>query len=475
MSTFRLAIKNLFNKPMNLILSLILFSLGVGLISFLLLFNKQLNEKFQNNLADIDLVIGAKGSPLQLILCNMYHVDNPTGNINIKDAKPFLNPKHPLIAKAVPLSLGDSYRSYRIIGTNHDILEIYNGSIDKGRLWKKDLEVVIGNQVANKASLKIGDSFVSSHGFTDDEDLAHDHAKFKVVGILKPTGSVIDQLILTNTASIWEMHDHPESGPIIIKEGEEHKHEEKEKHDHNTAHHDDHESHDHEGEHDHHDHAETEHNHSNHDDHESDTVEVADDGHIHDNSITDLLSHEDKQITSILIKYKNKKSLPALNMPRSINENTAMQAASPAYEINKLYSMIGTGTETIRSIAILIALVSLISIFISLYSSLKEKKYELALMRVLGSGRSNLFLLILFEGIIIAILGWVLGTLISHIGLAFMGHYLSEDFRYSFDAWRMISEEWWILLVSIALGIVAALIPAYSAYNTDINKTLGKQ
>jgi putative ABC transport system permease protein len=152
-----------------------------------------------------------------------------------------------------------------------------------------------------------------------------------------------------------------------------------------------------------------------------------------------------------------------------------MQAASPAYEINKLYSMIGTGTETIRSIAILISIVSLISMFISLYTSMKERKYELALMRVLGSSRINLFLLILMEGIIIALLGWIVGTLLSHIGFAFMGQYLSEDFRYNFDAWKMISEEWWILSISILLGVIAAIIPAYSAAKTDINKTLGKQ
>jgi putative ABC transport system permease protein len=137
--------------------------------------------------------------------------------------------------------------------------------------------------------------------------------------------------------------------------------------------------------------------------------------------------------------------------------------------------MIGTGTETIRSIAVLISIVSLISMFISLYNSMKERKYELALMRVLGSSRIKLFLLILMEGIIIALLGWILGTMLSHIGFAFMGRYLSEDFRYNFDAWKMINEEWWILSISILLGIIAAIIPAYSASKTDINKTLVKQ
>jgi putative ABC transport system permease protein len=356
----------------------------------------------------------------------MYHIDNPTGNIKIKDAKPFLNPRHPLIKKAVPLSLGDNYRSFRIVGTNHDILSLYGGKIAAGTLWKKDLEVTIGATVAKKSGLKIGDAFVSSHGFDEDPDLAHDHAKFKVSGILKGTGTVLDQLILTNTASIWEMHAH------TTAEGE----------------------------------AEHDHKHI-----AADSL----DGHVHDNSNNDLLSHPEEQITSILIEYKSASNYQALNMPRAINENTAMQAASPAYEINKLYDMIGTGTETIRYIALLIAIVSLISIFISLYQSMKQRKYELAILRVMGSSRSGLFLLILIEGLGIAFLGWLCGTLLSHVGMMILGNYLTEDFGYDFQAWVLLKEEWYLFFISLGLGAVAALVPAWKAANTDINQTLGEK
>ena len=428
MQYLRLAVKNLFHKPLNLALSLILFALGVGLISFLLLFNSQLKEKFDANLAGINLVIGAKGSPLQLILCNMYHIDNPTGNIKIKDAKPFLNPRHPLIKLAVPLSLGDNYRSFRIVGTNHDILKLYGVQIGEGSLWTKDLEVTIGATVAKKSGLKIGDSFVSSHGFDEDPDLAHDHAKFKVTGILKGSGTVVDQLILTNTASIWEMHAHEEATAA-------------EPHDHEHSHVD------------------------------ADSL----DQHVHDNSNTDLLAHPEVQITSILVQYKSANNYQALNMPRAINENTAMQAASPAYEINKLYDMIGTGTETIRYVALLIAIVSLISIFISLYQSMKQRKYELALLRVMGSSRAGLFFLILLEGIGIALLGWLTGTLLSHVGMMVLGHYLTEDFGYDFQAWVLLKEEWYLFFIAIGLGIVAALVPALKAAGTDINQTLGEK
>jgi putative ABC transport system permease protein len=117
MSTIKLAWKNLTNKPLNMALSLVLFALGVGMISMIFLIENQVQEKFDKNLAGISLVIGAKGSPLQMILCNMYHIDDPTGNVKIKDVKPFLSGRNPLIEKAIPLSLGDSYKGFRIVGT----------------------------------------------------------------------------------------------------------------------------------------------------------------------------------------------------------------------------------------------------------------------------------------------------------------------------------------------------------------------
>ena len=428
MNMIKLAYKNLFDKPLNLLLSIILFALGVGLINFLLLFNHQLNDKFEANLAEIDLVLGAKGSPLQLILCNMYHIDNPTGNIYIKDAKPFFNPKHPVIASAVPLSLGDNYKSFRIVGTIPAFLDMYKAELESGKLWGPPMEVVIGKMVAEQTGLKLGDTFVSSHGFNDDEDLAHDDAQFKVTGILKSTGSVVDQLILTQTATIWQVHDHETNEGGV--EG--------------------HEGHNHEG----HDH--NEHEHATHD----------------NGSLEDLLSHEDKAITSILVKYKSKTSIQALNMPRMINENTNLQAASPAYEINKLIDLVGVGTSGIRAIAFLIAFVSALSIFISLYRSMKERKYELALMRVMGGSRTKIFVLILLEGLFLAFLGWLIGNILSHVGMEILAKYMQADFRYSFSGRFWLNDEWWLLGASLFIGVSAALIPAIAAARKDVNEVL---
>ncbi|MEK7253742.1 MAG: hypothetical protein AAB316_03295, partial [Bacteroidota bacterium] len=153
MNLLQLSWKNLLHKPLNMALSLLLFALGVGLISLLLNLNRQIERNFEKNFAGIHLVVGAKGSPLQLILSSMYHVDNPTGNVKIGDVRPFLNPKHPFIEQAVPLSLGDSYEGHRIVGTSHELVKLYGAAIAEGKLWEENLEVTVGSLAAKRLNL----------------------------------------------------------------------------------------------------------------------------------------------------------------------------------------------------------------------------------------------------------------------------------------------------------------------------------
>ena len=423
MSILHLSWKNILNKPLNLVLNLVLFALGVGLISLLLLVNVQLEDKFEKNFAGIDLVIGAKGSPLQLILSSLYHLDAPTGNMPVSEAKAFLNPKHPIFKSAIPLSLGDSHRGYRIVGTNTGFIDIYEAKFADGKLFEENMEVVVGATVAKNLNIKLGDEFKSSHGLIEDENLVHeDAAPFKVVGILEKTGSVIDQLIVTKTQSIWAVHD-------------EHSHEAEETAEHDEAGHE----------------------------HEHDEAEHSED--------LPLTSYEDKSITSLLVKFKGR-NIQALNMARNINENTNFQAATPAIEINRLYTLLGVGEEALKAMALLIIFVSGLSIFISLFSSLRERKYELAVMRTLGARPGFLFQLIIFEGIIIAVLGYFCGIALSHGSMVLLADFLEKSYRYDFSAAIFLKEEIYIFGGSLVIGIIAAIIPAFQASKTDIHATL---
>ena len=418
MNLLRLSWKNLRYKPLSTLLIIVLFSLGVGLISLLLLLDHQLQKNFEKNLAGIDLVIGAKGSPLQLILCNMYHIDAPTGNISLKEARPFLNPQHPLFEQTVPLSLGDSYRGYRVVGTTQDFLSLYGAEIEDGKIWELNFEATIGANVAKELSLNIGDEFSSAHGFNDDLDMDHDHRPFKVVGILKPSGSVVDQLILTTTQSFWLVHEHQEEAS------------------------DDQHEHDH--------------------------------SHDHSGPPKPLLEEDEShEITSLLVKFKGH-NYQALNMQRNINENTDLQAATPSIEINRLYSLMNTGEQALRILAVVIIFVSGLSIFISLFNSLKERKYELALMRVMGAHPSKIFLLIIIEGLLLALMGFIVGILLSHTGMEFLAGAMQEAYRYSFTGMQWLPKEWLLFASALGVGILAAVLPAIHASRTDISETLAE-
>ncbi len=454
MTPLKLAWRNLTDRPLSMLLTLTLFALGVGLTSLLLLVNKQLTDKFEKNLAGVDVVVGAKGSPLQLILCNMYHVDVPTGNISLQSARPFLNPRHPLIKKSVPLSLGDSYKTYRVVGTIPDFIDLYNGKIAEGQLWNAPMETTIGATVADKTGLKIGDTFSSNHGLTTDGD-EHDAAKFKVVGIFQPTGTVLDQLILTASESTWKVHEHHEeeensdAKPNIEQGDEAHKNAYKD-YDH-EAHKDDHEGHEH-----------------------ADVQTSNGQPQTNSDPRTRLLTADSsKQITALLLQFKAR-NIQTLNFQRNLNENTDMQAATPALEINRLFEMMGVGESALKALAGLIVVVSGLSIFIALFNSLRERRYELALLRVMGSGRERLFLLIILEGLLLSFMGFIIGIVLSHGAMELLGKYMTDAYRYTFSGKIWLTEEWSLLIGALVIGFLAAIIPAFSAYKTDISKTLAK-
>lgn len=397
MNLLNLSWANLRDKKLNSFLSALLLTLGIGIISLLLLLNKQLDEQFRRNLKGIDMVVGAKGSPLQLILSSVYQIDAPTGNIPLEEVERLQ--KNPMVKAAIPLSMGDNYRGFRIVGTTEDYVTHFEGELETGELFGESMEVTIGYKVAEGAGLKVGDSFAGSHGF-DQEGEAHGDHLYVVKGIFKPSGSVLDQLILTPLNSVWDIHAD-------------------------------------------HDHGEDE------EDHE----EVA-------------------EVTSALITFRNPMAL--MTLPRMINENTKLQSALPSIEINRLIELLGVGIETLRALAILIMLIAGVSVFVSLYNSLKERKYEMALLLSMGATRTKLFFLLLFEGLLLALIGFIAGIGLSRLGLWTFSKTAERDFHYSFRDFSILPEEMYLLVAAIIIGILAAAIPSLGIYRINISKTLAE-
>jgi putative ABC transport system permease protein len=207
-------------KKLSTALNVLLLALGVGTIIALMLILSQAEERMERDAAGIDLVIGAKGSPMQLILSSVFQVDIPTGNVSMSEASLII--AEPQVKRAIPLALGDSYRSFRIVGTNPDYIDLYNGKFVAGRLWDKPLEAVIGHDVARATGLTLNAKFAGAHGLNDTSGQAHDAHPYTVVGILAPTGSVLDRLVTTSVASVWEVHGHADEVGHDVNDGQDH-------------------------------------------------------------------------------------------------------------------------------------------------------------------------------------------------------------------------------------------------------------
>ncbi|MFG6487728.1 ABC transporter permease [Roseateles sp. BYS78W] len=214
----RLAWRYLWSSPLTTALNLLLLTLGLAAVTFVLRASAQVEAGLKRDLAGIDLVVGAKGSPIQIMLAGVFHLDSPTGNIPLATLDALK--RQPLVAQAVPLSLGDSFHGYRIAGTTPDYLDLYGGLISAGALWTKPMQAVLGAEVARTSGLKVGDHFAGSHGLAEGGG-AHGEHQFEVVGLLAESGSVLDRLVLTDIASVWEVHGdhhdaHDEDGPQEI-------------------------------------------------------------------------------------------------------------------------------------------------------------------------------------------------------------------------------------------------------------------
>ena len=408
MNLFKIVWSYLFARPLTTVLNIILLSLGIGVITILIILNNQLQEKITENVKGIDLVVGAKGSPMQLILCNIFHVDFPTGNIKLVDAERIR--KNRLVKKAIPLALGDSYRNYRIVGTDTAYANLYHASLENGQWFSKPMEVVVGSNVARQLRLKVGDHFESNHGLTSD---GHTHGEegFIVKGLLKFSGSVMDNLILTQVESVWRVHDeHSNSTPSE-----------------STA---------------------------------ERSVLVP----------SVFLSDSTREITSMLIRYRS--PMGAIQLPRLVNSQSALQAASPAFETTRLFSILGVGYDVIRGFAYLLVLISALSIFIALYNALKERKYDLSVMRTMGATRSKLFATIIFEGLALTALGAFTGLLLGHSVVILLTATLDEATKAGVSGIVWYPEEGIILVGSLLLGILCSIVPAIQVYRTDISKVL---
>ena len=397
MKTLRWAWQFLWSRPLAAALNLLLLSLGLASITLVLLVNHQIQQAFARDLAGIDVVVGAKGSPLQLILSGVFQIDTPTGNVPLAEVQALQ--ANPQVAKLIPISMGDSFKGYRIIGTTPDYLSHYAGVMASGTVWQAPMQAVLGAKVARDTGLRVGDGFVGSHGLGGGGH-AHGQTPYTVTGVLAPSGSVMDRLILTATESVWRVHEK------------------------DTA------------------------------------LDAAD----------QKILEEEREVTLALIQYRS--PLAAVTFPRFINTATNMQAASPALEVSRLLGLIGIGAEVLRAFAGGVLLTAGLGVFIALWSAVRERRADLALLRMLGAAPRQLAALLWCEALWLALLATLLGLALGQGVAALLAVALDVDKSISLAALN-----WPVDLLAVpalALGVAAAsaLLPTWEAYRVSVLELL---
>lgn len=412
---FGLALAYLRDRSLTTALNILLLGISVALLVLLVQFGNQLSNRLDRDAQNVDLVVGAKGSPLQIILSSIFHIDQPTGNIPL-DSLTMLR-GNPAVKAAVPLALGDNFNGYRIVGTDTSYAALYGTEVEQGKMFDKSMEAVLGAAVAKATGAQLGQQFFGSHGLETEEDdgQEHDHAPFRTVGILAPTGTVVDRLILTSVESVWDVHG--------------------------IDHHHDHEP---EG------------------------------GHDHDHDEQPLSTHGEMQpeLTAILVSYRNASG--AIRIPAMINRQTEMQAATPAVETARLLALFGAGLEGARIFAWILAATGGLAIFIALLNMARAREGDLALLRVMGASKVQVFGTILLEGLMTAAAGAALGIATAHVALFVASRSFQTLGDLGLSATRFLPAELAIIAAVLLIGIVAALIPATRIFRVNLANSLAR-
>lgn len=436
MNIWRLSLAYLARNALGSLLQVLLLTLGVATITVLLLLGHQLDDRGRAETRGIDMVVGANGSPLQIILSSVFHVDAPTGNIAEQDVD-WLR-EHPLVARTIPLAMGDSYRGFRIIGTQHALVDHYAAELREGKLWERSHQVTIGAEVAAVTGLSLGDTFHGVHGIATGDgpvrgEVHADHT-YEVAGILERRGRIVDRLILGSVEGVWDVHGHDPG------------------HEHDHHHEDDHEH-------------ERDHGHGHDDDH----------GHADDAEHGGNAGQDDdaREITALLVQYRS--PLGAVTLPRMVNSRPGLQAASPAQETSRLLGLLGVGLDALRLFGGILLGAGALGLFIGLYNALRQRRHDMLLMRSLGAPKRVLVGQILLEAFLISLLGALLGLALGHLAMEVLGESFAQARHMDLTGRLLLIEELYLVLAVLGIGLAAALLPAWQAYRTPIASALTKR
>jgi len=409
-----LTFKSFKNRKFTSFLCIVSIALSVTLFLGIERIRNGAREGFTNTISKTDLIIGAKGGQLPLLLYSIFHIGSGVNNIRMSTYEDIK--ANPQVEWAIPLSLGDAYKGFRVIGTDENFFLHYQFRGDKkvevaeGKIPNDTFDVVLGSEVAKTFKHLIGDPITLSHGISSEAILHHDSTPFKIVGILKPTQTPIDTAVFTTLQGMEAMHFGWETG---VPNGE-----------------------------------------------------VIDPSRFAKENI------KVDELTSFLVKLKSR--IAVLRMRSMIDRYEAepVMAIIPGLVMQELWETIGHVEKILFLVSLCVLLVGMMSILISLYTSINERRREMAILRSLGAKASHIFLLLIYESAILVSLGCLLGVA-SLYGLLFtVRPWLEANFSIYLPIEGLSKTEWIYLSVIFVIGTLAGLIPAIKAYTNSLQDGL---
>lgn len=371
-------------------------------------------DGFTNTISKTDLIVGAKGGPLQLLLYTVFHIGGAVNNIKMST---YIDIKaNPQIEWSIPISLGDAYRGFRVVGTDENFYQHYRFRGDhkvemlEGVIPQETFDVVLGHDVAKKLKHKIGDPIVLSHGLSTESILSHDQTPFRVVGILAATKTPIDTGVYITLHGMEAMHFGWESG---VPDGQD----------------------------------------INPERFKKENIEIT-------------------QLTSFLVKLKSR--IAVLKMRRNIDQyaNEPIMAIIPALSLQEMWETISYVEQILFLVSLCVLLVGVLSILISLYTSINERRREMAILRSLGASSKHVFILLMYESSFLVMIGSILGVATMYAILYFVRPWLESNFSVYLPIEGLSKTEWYYLLGIFIVGTLAGLIPAIKAYLNSLQDGL---
>ncbi|SMF11158.1 ABC transporter permease [Pseudobacteriovorax antillogorgiicola] len=404
-----IVVKSLLNRKFTAMLTILSIALSVSLLLSVERIRMGAREGFTNTITNTDLIVGAKGSPINLLLYTIFHLGTPMENIPWEAYQEIANRKD--IDWTIPISLGDSHESFRVVGTNEDMYRYYQyGNRQKlafasGKAPSGTYEAAIGWDVARSLGYNVGSKLTLSHGAAGNISFQnHNDSPFTLAGILEQTGTPIDRSVFVSLAGIEAIHEGWEDGAPPM-------------------------------------------------------------GDVVKREASELVP---KEITAFLLRTKSR--IGTLHLQRWVNEyeSAPLMAIIPGITLTELWQGLSYVEKSLSIISVLVVVIGLLGMLIAIYNTLNERRREIAILRSLGASPVTVFSALMLESMILSVLGIVSAVVLTHSTLLLSQEWLLREFSVNLDLPILTSLELWYLLAVIGLSAFLGFLPAARAYRQTL-------